>query len=416
MTTPTTDRRTARARRPRWAVALLAAATSLAGTPARSDAAPPSLPSLPSWLVPGARATWYQGSATIPTAGQLLVLDPSGKHWHDKQGRAYKVVDNPGTGGAGLQQQTVVAAGPEGVAVEVRSFVFADASLQRVTSTTYGGLVGTTKALVDYWVHPAELAARPEVREPNLFVGRTKYPLLGKVFDALVVQTQSEKSFQRWTYDLETGLLLVASASAVGKAGFTPNPDGRTSSVAEGSTTITSTVLSNLRRLSLPWREDARPGELPPPTTVTYRGTRSTMVPGAAAVGQDLVTALHFTGGGPRWSLLRQTTTLSTGWGGAPQSSATDRVVGAATTTPPWLSAGAVAGLRPGTVVDEDPVTKFRTTFVGIRGGFVGLLEEGPFDRAESWYDAHTGVLASASHTQTQGVGRVHVQVQRAPR
>lgn len=383
------------------------------GAAARPRAAE-AAPGLPAWLVPGARASWYQGSASIPSVGTLLEQDDQG-NWVDKNGKKYREVDNPSTAGAGYRQMTVLAADASTVAVEFRTFLLMDPQGGRLMSNGTEGLVGNARSLGDYWISPTDLAAKQEVREGGLTIRRLKYPLRGRTFDAIVFEMRSGSGYQRTTYDLATGLLLVASTSSVGRGGFTPNPNG-TSSAAAGSTMITSTVLADLRALRLPWAADPRPAAITRGARLDFRGTYTLVVPGAPAFPQALSTALVFGEPAATWAPFRFHSALTPIAGGRPQENAVNRVAGAATTVPVWIGPATLAGLRAGTVLDEDPVTRFRTTFAGAQGGVATVVEEGPYDRYQAHYDLATGVLVGATSAQQNGVGQTQVQVRRAPR
>lgn len=397
----------------RWLLGLFLAAVAFAGVEATSPVAD-AAPGLPAWLAPGARASWYQGSATIPSAGTLLEQDDQG-NWVDKNGKKYREVDNPSAAGAGYRQMTVLAADAATVAVEFRTFLLMDPQGGRLMSNGTEGLVGNAHSLGDYWISPTDLAAKQEVREGGLTIRRLKYPLRGKAFDAIVFETRSGSSYQRTTYDLATGLLLVASTSTTGRGGFTPNPNG-TSSFAAGSTMITSTVLADLRALKLPWVADPTPAVITRGSRLDFRGTFAIVIPGSPVVPQALSTALVFGVPAATWAPFRFQSALTPIMGGRPQENAVNRVAGAATTVPVWIGPATLAGLRPGTVIDEDPVTRFRTTFVGAQGGVATVVEEGPYDRYQAHYDAATGVLVGATSAQQNGVGQTQVQVRRAAR
>ena len=147
-----------------------------------------------------------------------------------------------------------------------------------------------------------------------------------------------------------------------------------------------------------------------------FRGTFSIVVPGAPVFPQALSTALVFGAPAATWAPFRFHSALTPIAGGRPQENAVDRVAGAATTMPAWIGPATLAKLRPGTVVDDDPVTRFRTTFVGVQGGVATVVEEGPYDRYQGHYDVATGLLVGATSAQQNGVGQTQIQVRRAPR
>jgi hypothetical protein len=368
---------------------------------------------LPDWMRPGARVTYFQGSASIQTSGQILVLDDKG-NWVNIQGQKFAEKDNPGAGGGGFFQLTILAADPQAVAAETRTFVLSDPQAGRVTLAAAGALVGTSAALSDYWLSPAALAAKPDTKNGGLTVRRMPYPLRGHVYNAIVIEMRSGISYERKTYDLETGLLLASSTSSVGTGGYAPNPNG-TSTLVAGATTITSTMLADLRQLRLPWLSDPRPESIARGTRINYDGTYTTTIPGSPEVSQSLST--NFVFGEPRalWAPARFSSSLMPLFGGRPQESVADRAMGAATTLPMWIQPQTISRLAPGTVVDDDPVTHFRTTYLGVFGGLAVVVEEGPYNRSRVSFDMRTGMLAAEEDTQQIGIARTQVRVQRVP-
>lgn len=367
---------------------------------------------LPGWLRPGARVTWFQGTATLPSAGEILVMDDQG-NWVNQAGQKFSAQANPGTGGGGLFQVSILAADARVVAAETRTFVLTDPQNGRCTVAAVGALVGTSVALADYWIAPAQLAAKPDLVQGGLTVRRAKIPLRDRTYEALVTEVRSTTGYQRTSYDLATGLLLMASTSAVGAGALAPNPDGTSSPVA-GATTITSTILADARTMRLPWIGDPRPEAITRGTRLAFRGTYTTTVAGASEVTQGLSTSLTFGEPGREWAPANFSAALSSLVGGPPQESTSDRAIGSASNLPVWILPARLAQLEAGTVVDEDPVTRFRTTFVGVRDGVALLTEEGPFDRTEAAFEVHTGALAAVTTTQQVGVGQTRVRLQRA--
>ncbi len=368
-------------------------------------------PALPDWLQPGARVTYFQGTATLATAGQILVQDDKG-NWINLMGQKFAEKDNPSSGGAGLFQFTVLAADARVVAAETQTFVVTDAQGGRVTSVATGSLVGTPAALSDYWVSPADLAARPDAKQGGVTVRRMPYAILDRTYDALVAEVRTATTYRRAAYDLRTGLLLVLSTSSVGATGYVPNPNG-TSTLMAGGTTISSTILADRRQLSLPWLEDPRPEELARGARLDFRGTYATAVAGSPEVPQALSTSFTIGDAGARWVLARNAVALTPVLGGSPQQSVVECAFGSASSLPLWIRPATIARLEPGTVVDEDPATHFRTTFAGVRGDVAVVVQEGPFDRVESAFHVRTGLLVASSSAQQLGLGRTQARVER---
>ena len=224
----------------------------------------------PAWLRPGARATYFSGMATLPGVSTQLVPDDNGG-WRDGNGRTYREDQAQGTGGGGYTQYDFVSVSPECLGVMMSIHTFADAGLQQTTQSSASPLLGDRNGLTDLWVPPAKLRAMVEQQGGGLTVRRVKYPLNGRTFDAVVTQSKSDSGYQRYTYDLETGLLLVFSASSTG-ANVQTRVGGQIQQGA-GGTTITSVVLRTLRTVQLPWTGQHAPQWLQPGKRLVYEGS-----------------------------------------------------------------------------------------------------------------------------------------------
>ncbi len=377
-----------------------------APAPVAADAPP-----LPPWLRPGLRLTWYVGSASIPGSRQGLVPDDKGDWVDPVTGQKYGEQEFPSTGGAGYLQLTVAAADPRTVAADSRMFLLMDPAAGRVTASTLGAVFGNGDALGEYWVHPARLAALPDSTGGGTIVRRVKYPLRGRVYNAIVSQTTSGAATYRNTFDLDSGLLLVQSTATPLKAQIVANPNGTSSMGAQG-TTITSTILVDARALGVPWREGPRPEWIANGTRLEYQGTYTISVPGAPSFPQAYAAALAFGVPGAGWAPAKMWTRLgSIVPGGAPMDGECERAIGSAMTTPLWISPAALRDLPAGRVVDEDPVTRFRTTFAGVQGASAVLVEEGPFDRLQYVYDLASGLCTAIVSQNRNGVGTTTIEV-----
>jgi hypothetical protein len=364
---------------------------------------------LPAWIKPGVRISYYQGAATIPSSGQTLVPDDNGNWVNSNTGQKYSAQDALGAGGSGITQMTVMAADERTLAVETRMFLLMDPAGGRVSASDTGAIVGTPGGLGENWVPPAKLAAIREIREGAVTITRMPYRLGGKDFKAIVVQTRTAGGFTRYTYDLDSGLLLCLSTSSVGGAVLTPNPNG-TAGRAAGDTMITSTILLGVRQLNLPWLNDGLPAFAQRGRQINYAGSTAIVVPGCPVFPQESGVSFDLGDAGAGWIRGRMTTRQTLP--GAPaQERVFDRALGAATSRPSWIKPQSLAGLKPGQVIDEDPITKFRTTFGGVQGNAAVLIEEGPFDRSQCAYDLNTGLMTEFVSQQQNGVGQVQTRL-----
>jgi peptidoglycan hydrolase-like protein with peptidoglycan-binding domain len=363
-------------------------------------------------MAPGARITWYQSSASIPGVREALTPDDQG-NWVDRNGRRYSVKDMPGAGGMGILQLTIVDADPRALAADARSWIYIDPQSGTLQSTSAAGYVGNIEGLGEYWIHPSKLAATQDMSGGGSVIRRMQYPLNGRNYNAIVFNTSSGTSFQRYVYDLETGLLLVATSSSVGSPTMVANPDG-TSSPGAGTTMITYSCLLDVRQTRLPWAADPLPEWMRRNGRLDYRGTYLTSIPGVPEMPADFVTSYQLGPSTDRSVRARQTSSLSYAYQSAPNESVVDRVVGSAMVGALFIHPQTLRAMRPNEVLDEDPVRKARTFFAGVQGNAAVVVEQSANEMTSLFYDLQSGVLAAIRFEQQQPVAKITVQAQLA--
>ncbi|MBL9080001.1 MAG: PDZ domain-containing protein [Planctomycetes bacterium] len=364
---------------------------------------------LPAWLRTGARAIYFAGTATLPGVSTQLVPADDGS-WVDGNGRRYREDAVPSTGGGGLNQYDFVHVAPDCIAANLTSLVYADAGLQTVTRANVMAMVGDANGLADLWLPPAKLRAMAEQESPGQRVRRTRYPLLGRTFDAIVVQTRADSGYQRYTYDLDTGLMLVFSASSTGAAVLTPNGDR--AQTGAGATTIATVMLRDLRQLNLPWADQRAPQWLQDGQRFVYTGTlRNSLAEGLPPWRYEFTAAVQRRAGPA--VLAQVTSSVDYGTGQAVPLEGS-RVYGPGTVGNLWLDPSKLQGLQAGTVIDRDPTTGWQIAFVGSDGRHATIAEQGPLDQQSYTYDLQSGMLVATASRQQQGPATIAIDLQLA--
>jgi len=371
--------------------------------------APAALGDYPAWLRPGARATYFSGMATLPGVSTQLVPDENG-NWRDGNGRTYREDQVQGTGGGGYTQYDFVDVSPESIGVMMSIHTFADAGLQQTTQTSAQPLLGDRNGVTDLWVPPAKLRALVEQQGGGLTVRRVKYPLNGRTFDAVVTQSKSDSGYQRYTYDLDTGLLLVFSASSTG-ANVATRVGGQVQQGA-GGTTITSVVLRNVRQVQLPWTGQQAPQWLQAGKRLDYEGSlKNSLMEGTLAPWRYGITVDVAERRGAL-TIAKLQTRLDYGTGAGPQTQEGQLVYGPASFANLFLDPRALQKLSRGQELDRDPVTGRRLVFVGSDGRTATIAEQGPLDQQSYSYDLQSGVLVATVLQQQQGPATLTTQLQ----
>lgn len=366
----------------------------------------------PAWMKPGVRVTWYVGSASIPGMSSAAVQDDNG-NWIDPQtGQRYANVDNPSTGGAGYLQQDILQASDNFIATSARNWLMLDTN-GVLTSGPITGYVGDAQALGDFWIHPAKLAAMQEQDQGGLRIRRLVYPLNGRNFNAIAIQSTAGGGFTRTTYDLETGLLLVGSGRTVGKAQQQIQPDGKVWT-GGGVTTITSTVLQDVREMKLPWATDPAPAFVRDGWQLQYAGTQQTAIPGTEGLNipaSQLVIEAATRQVGRFAVAMNVRSSLQMPYS-QPQQGEVLRCYGSGMVGGLWMNPQSIQRLGPGEVVDEDRITRVRTTFQGVQNNLAVIAEQGVNDASSYYYDLQSGMLVGVTAQQKSGVATITTQVQ----
>lgn len=370
---------------------------------------PAAIGDFPAWLRPGARATYFSGVATLPGVSTQLVPDDNGG-WRDGNGRSYREDQVPGTGGGGYTQYDFVSVTPDCLGVMMSIHTFADAGLQQTTQTSSQPLLGDRNGLTDLWVPPAKLRALVEQQGGGLTVRRVKYPLNGRTFDAVVTQSKSDSGYQRYTYDLDTGLLLVFSASSTGANVATRV--GNQIQQGAGGTTITSVVLRNVRTVQLPWTGQQAPQWLQQGKRLDYAGSLKNSLAEGTLAPWRYGLGLEVTERRGDCTIAKLQSMLDYGTGAGPQTQDFQLLYGPASFANLFLDPRALQRLQRGQELDRDPVTGRRLVFVGSDGRTATIAEQGPLDQQSYSYDLQSGVLVATTLQQQQGPATITTQLQ----
>lgn len=353
-------------------------------------------PVLPAFMKGGYRMYWSIGNST--SDGSSLVPDPKG--WIIKDGKQYSILDHVGRGVEGIQSVTVQEATPQGILAEVRTFSIA-ANLQGKTLSTtgFGMVAGDAAALGDYWVNPTALAQLPVGREVDgTTCTRVTYPTLGKTFNAVSIFRTNAAGSASFTYDLDSGLLLAGYRSDRSPNFQVKGPNG--THKFDGSATIERFNFLGARHIDFAWANEGAPAWAAKDARIEYRGGyRQEMVQqGPYALppqpGFPMVMSFTVQGGTKNVVVARWTLARNIDRGGLADQSSGVRCFGSSMYNGSlWASPGVLQKLQPNQVLDEDRVTGYRTVYAGIRGNVAVLVEQGPNEAVECYYDPRTGML-----------------------
>jgi len=342
----------------------------------------PAAAQLPPFVKPGMRWYFHEGESIVHNVPWHLIPTAGG-------GLRGKANNNHGT--VWYRAIDLLHVSPQLIAANARRFTISDVARDITTSAGASAILGNASTFDKYWIHPARLAQIEQQRAAGLTINRVQYVLGDKTYNALSMMEHNERTYVSQIYDLVTGLLL--SSSSADRNAPVLVPDGRGGVMpAQGATLITHSRFMGVRELKIPWAAGPAPAWVTKGQQIQYTGSYGNVGP----MGQNHL-ALN------RFCKIGQTTegvavvesVTRRDLGSLPAQDSPDTQAFASTQLGGWwIPPQAFPALRPNTVIDEDRVTHFRTTFTGVQGNFAIFVEEGPQDRIELGYDTTSGILA----------------------
>lgn len=361
---------------------------------------------LPAFLAPGMRLTYEAGSATVQGVRSRLVQDDKGKWVDPTTGKFWSDDETRSSGGVGYTQLNVLRADENGIAIDVRNWLLSDLQNRRVISSSPAALTGDGQGVGDYWQNPKKLAQLKAGDEQGVRVWRGPYKFGDKTVPVVAIATTTPSSFTNLTYDQETGLLLVMGSSSTGQQVPVLGNNGQVG-MGAGTVQQSHARFINMRKVDMPWAGAALPDWLRRGRTLDYQGSYG-MAPQGGLPAQPFQLGVSIAVDQVHDGFV--TATVSSRLHTSPvQDSRSQRVFGAAMTSGLFVDPKALAGLKPGQVIDTDPVTQVRTSFAGVQDGAAVLVEECPLETAHYAYDLRTGMLTGSSTSQRNQVGTLQI-------
>jgi hypothetical protein len=359
-------------------------------------------------VVPGARATYYSAIANVPSGIEFWEPDDEGD-WVDratgKKWRKRKVDEGRGSG-HGYTEVTVASADRETAVLQVRGYSFPkyEGPLALVGATSVVTIPGYGN---DWWISPGVLERVGTGDFRGLKVLRMNHAIKGRTYRALRFQfdatsmrqelltgldgqvqpTDMEvKARQVLVYDLDSGILLFASTAGSGAKG----------------TTLTQCTLEHVRALQVPWAGQAAPAWVAQTQAVEYTGAQ--VQPNPTGYGMPtslpLTVTMTFLRRGADWAQYRLATSLASPLPALPPTvGAVDLVTGSTCFNGLWVPPAGLAALRPGQVLDRDPVTGVVTSVGQGEGNTVVLSEATSIQRIDCTYDRASGLMLQYAKT-----------------
>jgi hypothetical protein len=387
-------------------VALLAATSALADDAPAAD--------LPAFLKAGTRITYHAGDSVVQGVGSHLVEKENGGWIDPRTGKTFADDQLRSSGGVGYHELNVVHAARDLIAADIRNFQIVDVARGTASAASVGGVTGNAEKLGDYWVHPARLAAIPDERGDGRRVNRVEYPLNGRTHKAISIADTTERSYARTVYDLDTGLLLSRATSTTADNVKTIDPQTGKVGAGRGAAAISHMLLVSVRDLKIPWAAEPAPEWATKGRRLDYQGGYALVAgPGLPPLPPYAMTlSFGFENVEQGVVTAKQLTRSDIGRGLPAQETTSDRCFSSAMFGGAWIGPAALRGLAPNTVIDEDPVTKFRTTYAGVQNNVAVFVVQGPLETSQVGYDPQNGMLVGIVLTKTAGTGQTVTRLQ----
>jgi len=321
------------------------------------DAAAPPVPALP-WLHEGLQLTYSGGSSRTPAGGATE--------------------GDRGAAGMGYQTLTIVRIDGEKIIVSGRNFNTVEQGSPPIPGPVTG-YVWSVDQSEDTWIDPAKLAEMHETQ--RLKVTKLQWKMGDDSVDAIRLDTIKNGMAINRIYGLTTGLLLHL---------------GSHNEAAEGDMKLATGDFISMRDLKVPWAAEPRPEALRSGHSLHFQGQVTTELPGALPPPPvEFSTVFKVTADGDGWLQAEQTDTLSAPAGAPAVPAVANEVSGSSQFLGIWAGPKALAELKVGQQLDEDPVLKTKTIVSDVNPDTVSITESSSSAEIEFRYDLGTGICTA---------------------
>lgn len=368
----------------------------------------------PSWVRPGARITYYVSAASVAASRFAWVEDPDGPWVDPTTGKHYRRTDESGEnvgdgGGDGLSQFDILAVDGDTVIVSDTLYGIDRIDSMFTPGITVGGAV-TGPVLDSVWINPETLDQASTQTLPGTMVLRGQYPLGGHTYDAIGFATTDPAAYQSYTYDHDTGLLLIATTKIQGATSPLSAPGDP---APKGNTQLGQTILTGVRQRPTLGLDGSTPAWVGQHPSLAYRGTYTVgnpMAPSSSAMSFPMTLAVTLKPLAGAWYTFEGISTVQV------QGLQPAKTTGVAGPTGPfWVDPAALVALKAGQQLDTDPVTGETTTVTATDAGSVTITSAMPGIQTVNTYSRTSGALLSTQTVQVQPGITVSLQLQSAP-
>lgn len=362
--------------------------------------------SAPDWMKPGMRVSWYMSSASIPGARAVLTPDPEG-NWVDPQGNRFSSQNTASSSGQGILQSTITNMGRDSCTSAAKNWLL-DPTSNSCTSIGSMAVVVNFNEGSEMWQSPAKLATLRDVPTGDVRIMHMDYPLDGRTYHAVRIQTKVQGGWTQNTYDTATGLLIVGSTALQGGPVQVAGPNG-TATTSDGVMNLSYTKFVGVREVKVPWMNSEAPQQVRGLRQISFKGVQANEVQNAGGVKWPMTMDWTINRFDPTLCLARVAISIDYGNGAPNQPGVSDRAIPVSEV---WIDPQILQQLRPNQVLDEDPVTKSRLWVANVQNGQISIGSQTATETAIGIYDLRTGLVAGGMLQTKNGIGTTTIQLQ----
>jgi hypothetical protein len=356
------------------------------------------------WLHEGLSLSYVWHSALLPGNGNQycedeagkLVVNLTGKFRDPNTGKIYDQSPQQGVSANGINQAVVACIDGDKVVVTIQTFAVAPVGglggKEALVFQQSAGEIADVANPGEYWMDPHKLAALRSDSNQGITVSSIKWNTDKEAVQAIRVENVQGDAYSNRIYDARSGVVLHVSTISVGAAPTRVGPGD----LGKGDTTYSRSDFVATRDIVAPWAQEATPAWVQQFQALRYSGQghlRGGALSGFAPptlISMDLTPSAHGNG----WVQLN--------------SASLKQIQGLPSTAPPakgqiacgraqfdglWAGPAALAKLKTGQVLDDDPVTKMKTVVSQVGDNSVVITSANDGCRIADEYDKQTGML-----------------------
>jgi hypothetical protein len=338
-------------------------------------------------------STWY--AAHVPGNDREYHEDANG-NWQDALGNRFSETDLHGTSGGGVSEiviscinQNSIVGASQGFA-DVRALNLPD-PLPLQNASSFVTPIGRD---CETWIDPAHLAAAKSDSASGTLVEPIQWKLANGVHDAIRIARVSSDGYADHVYDRKTGLCLHFATSTKSAPMPQPLPAGQEN---QGDTTLTQGDFIAVRTIKVPWAHEDFPAWTGQFKALHYRGEITFRNSALPNVPNEIVLDLLPMDRGDGW--VRVSSSASVNYPNLPQPAPTNGQIasGRCQFGGLWAGPNTLATLHEGDVLDEDPITKMRTSVTQVGDTSITISQSNNTGEIVNEYSRQSGLLIKSS-------------------